>query len=226
MDAEPTCKACGFSYVIGLKEDEERHARFHDEEEYGPMSYMNDGIYIVSLENTQPLRHMAEQAFRVGNREAQYDFALFMADEKSTNQPIAAIDTIGGHAIAGVLTRNRSCEYRTSLEEFELCALGGRWRPKRGEAIEPHNRRAIEFIWVHKKYRGEKVLDGCLAKLTEHIGHPISEFSHSLPFTEAAVKFWRKRSLGSIYIAQSWTEHLGDAQDAHLEACVRLLSER
>jgi len=179
------------------------HVRVHDEEENGPPSQMNDGSYIVSLEDSQALQHLAELAFRVGKRETPYDFPLFTAGELSTNEPVAAIQVLGCRVIAGVLTRVRSCEQRTQLANFERSSGDGLWRPTGGETIESHKRRAIEFIWVHKRRRGKGALNGSLAKLTQHIGLPISEFSHSLPFTEAAIKFWRKRSLDSIYVAQS-----------------------
>ena len=203
MSEEPTCRVCGYSYVVGLQEDEERHRCFHDEEENGPASDMNDGICIVSLEDSQPSQQIAEQVFRIGKRETPYDFPLFTAGEPSTNEPIAAIQILGGRAIAGVLTRIRSCEQRGQLANFEQNSLDGLWRPPCGETIELHHRRAIEFIWVHKRHRGKGVLDGVLAKLGQQIGLPISEFSHSLPFTEAAIKFWRNRSDGNIYLAQS-----------------------
>jgi hypothetical protein len=108
MPDEPTCKVCGYSYVPELREDEMRHDQFHDEEENGPPSDKNDGICFVSLEDSQALQQIAEQVFRVGMRDTPYDFSLFMAGEPSTNNPVAAIQTLGGRAIAGVLTRLRS----------------------------------------------------------------------------------------------------------------------
>ncbi len=43
MSEEPTCKVCGYSYVCGFLEDEMRHDRFHDAEEHGPQSDLEDG---------------------------------------------------------------------------------------------------------------------------------------------------------------------------------------
>jgi hypothetical protein len=201
MPNEPTCKVCGYSYALGNREDEERHGQFHDEEENGPRSDMNDGLYVVSLEDTLILQSIAEHSFRVGMRETSYEFPLFTAGEQSKNHPIAVIEIKCGRTIAGVLTRIRLCERRTTLENFVVNASDGCWNPNCGEIIMSHERRAIEFIWVHKRFRGGQVLDGCLTKLSQYIGLPISQLSHSLPFTETAFRFWRKRSLNRIYIA-------------------------
>jgi hypothetical protein len=201
MSEEPTCTVCRFDYVLGLPEDEERHARFHDEEENGPPSDIDDGIHIISLEDSQSLQLAAERAFQVGNREANYDFPLFTAGEASTNTPVAAIQILNGRAISGVLTRLRSCERRADLASFNL-SWGGRWQPSHSEPIKPQQRRSIEFIWVHKRHRGKRMLDESFNELERHFGIPISELSHSLPFTEAALKFWRKKRLRLMYIAR------------------------
>lgn len=203
MSEEPTCKICGYSYVIGLRENENLHDRFHDEEENGPPSDLNDGIYIVTLKDSQPMQHIAEQAFRVGRRETPYDFSLFTAGELSTNEPVAAIKIMGGRAIAGVLTRIRSCERRTQLANFEHFSLDDLWRPTCGETIGRHDRRSIEFIWVHKRHRGKGFLDDSLTELARHTGLPISELSHSLPLTRAAIEFWRGRLLDRIYVSSA-----------------------
>ncbi len=199
-----------------------RHQVVHDEEENGPPSDMNDGIYIVSLKGPLPLQQMAERVLQIGKSETPYEFPLFTVGERSTNEPIAAIQILTCRAIAGVLTRIRSCEQRVQLANFVHSSFDGLWRPACGEAIESHLRRATEFIWVHKRHRGRGVLGGCLAKLAEHMGLPISEFSHSLPFTGAAVRFWRKGSLDSIYVAQSGWSH-GNTQDDGAEPILEIL---
>jgi hypothetical protein len=201
MSEEPTCKVCGFSYVLGLPEDEERHARFHDEEENGPSSDIDYGIHTISLEDSESLQFTAEQVFRVGNRETNYDFPLFTVGESSTNQPVAAIQILNGRAIAGVLTRLRPCDRRAQLASFIL-SWDGRWRPSQSEAIAPQQRRSIEFIWVHRRHRGKETLNHSLTELERHFGIPTSELSHTLPFTEAALKFWSKKMLGTMYIAR------------------------
>jgi hypothetical protein len=223
MSEEPTCKVCGYDYVLGLPEDEERHSRFHDEVDKGPLADMNDGVYIVSLNDPQPLQRMAEQAFRLGKREAHYDFDLFTVGEHTSDDPISTVRVRGGRAIAGVLTRVRSCQQKADLSNFKRSTLDRLWRPSGREKIELHDRRAIEFIWVHRKHRGQEILDLCLDEIQRHCGLPLPEFSHSLPFTEAALKFWRKRSLGNTYIAHSDLPVDCPYRDAHNDAIDQLL---
>jgi hypothetical protein len=163
---------------------------------------MEDGVHIVSLDDSQSVQFIVEQAFRVGKRDTPYDFPLFTAGESSTNNPIAAIQIQNGRAIAGVLTRLRSCEHQAQLANFNRSSWDGLWRPSQYETIASHPRRAIEFIWVHKRHRGGKKLDCTFGELERHLGFPGSELSHSLPFTEAALNFWRKKALGNMYIAR------------------------
>jgi hypothetical protein len=198
---EPTCKECGFCYVTGLPEDEERHVQFHDEKEEGPPLRMKDGIHLVSLDSPIALQFALERALSIGNREAQYDFPLFTVNEESRSDPVGAIQVANGRAISVVLTRCRQCDRQSVLESFER-TLDGRWRPQLHAPIDAHERRSIEFIWVHRKHRGRRILDASLARLVSHFKIAIAEFSHCVPFTEAAIGFWRKRSLRTVYLSR------------------------
>jgi hypothetical protein len=219
---EPTCPECGFCYVLGLREDEERHRIFHDEEMSGPKSDMKDGIHVVTINDSLQWKRVVEQVFRVGRRDSPYEFSLFEADEAAKNNPIASLKVIGGRAIAGVLTRERSCEHHTLLDTFT--PRGDGLHPASWNDLKPHMRRAIEFIWVQKRHRRKGLLGECLSALSDSVGIPIAEFSHRVPFTPDAYRFWARRGLGTVYLADSdFILPEGWPQSEAIDEAVRLI---
>ncbi|HMD84120.1 MAG TPA: hypothetical protein VKO18_05415 [Terriglobia bacterium] len=196
------CPECGFGYVPEISSEIERHNAFHDEHVYGPATGLSDGIHFVTPESPPELRKTAGDAARVARRDTPYDLPLYSAEEQpSDSNPIIALEVHEGRAIAIIVTREKDIEYRVSLDDFEPNSMTQSWRPTKGEKVAPHRKRAIEFIWVLQRQRGTGVPDRLLRDLQGHIGHPLCEFAHALPFTEAAVKFWRKRGVNEFYIA-------------------------
>jgi hypothetical protein len=152
-------------------------------------------------ESPSELRNAAGNAARVAKRDTPYDFPLYCAEEQpSEGNPIIVLEVREGRAIAMILTREQNCKGVASLDDFELNSFRRSWRPTKAKQVARHRRRAIMFIWVLQNQRGKGLLNRMLGELEANLGHPLDELAHDLPFTEAAVKFWRKRAVRELYV--------------------------
>jgi hypothetical protein len=97
------------------------------------------------------------------------------------------------------VTRLRPSDCRATLASFQDWLDG--WRPTAGEHVPETQRRSIDMIWVLKRSRGGNIAWTLVEAMAEHLGIAVGELAHSLPFTEAAVRFWTKRGLTDIYLA-------------------------
>lgn len=195
------CPECGLGYLPNIPSEVEFHDAFHDEHVYGPPTTLSDGMHFVTPESPPEMRKAAGDVARVARRDTPYDFPPYCAEEQpSDSKPVITMEVRGGRAIAIIVTREKDIECRVSLDDFELNSMTHSWRPTKGEKVAPHRRRAIEFIWVLQKQRGTGVADRLLRDLQGHLGEPLRELAHALPFTEAAMKFWRKRGVNEFYI--------------------------
>jgi hypothetical protein len=194
------CPECGFGYIAGLPSNETAHEAFHQEHVNGPSVDLEEGTYFIDARTDRNIREVVAVAARLSNRDTNYDFPLYDGSDDEDEYVTLVVIKVSERRIVGlIVTRVRDCEYTAELESFAPDVTGG-WRPTNAERIPRHSRRALDMIWVLKKYRGKGILRGMLLDLSAHINEPVSELSHSLPFTEDAVSFWKKLNLTKIRV--------------------------
>lgn len=186
-----TCADCGFRYMRTLLEDEREHRRYHDEAINGPKTKFKDGCRIINMKAPKSARELAARAAILAKRDTRYDYPAYRADDNEEN-PVALIMVIKGHVVGLVISRERRCQQRASLESLR--------HKDSGTPVQSTVRRSIEMIWVLRKYRRKGVCRGLIVEASKHFALPIEEFAHTTPITDDALEFWRKIGLREVYV--------------------------
>lgn len=137
------CADCGFRYMRALLEDEREHRRHHDEAIDGPKTKFNDGCHIINMKAPKRVRELAARVAILAKRDARYDYPAYRADDNEENT-VALIMVIRGHVVGLVISRERRCQQRASLESLR--------HKNSGTPVQSTVRCSIEMIWVLRKH--------------------------------------------------------------------------
>lgn len=194
MEAIVTCNECGLKFFRGAPEDELNHQQYHDEAVNGPQAGMADGYHTVDCRSPLSVRQATQRAAVLAKRDAHYDFPAYVADDDDP-ETRAVILVQNGHIVALIVTSNQECRYTIDLEQYSRAV-----NDVALDEIEQHNRTAIEMIWVLKSHRGSAVAKELVAALSKELHIGSNELAHTLPFTEAALRFWQKLGITRAYV--------------------------
>lgn len=195
------CAECGFRYLESEPSNVRAHRNIHDRAVNGPKTTLPDGIYFVNPGSHRRLRQLAYGAAQIARQDTGYDFPSFTVWDRPDHryQPELAMQVLDNRVVGLVVTRMRPCRHRASLSSF---ADRDGWRPVVTEKVPEERRRTIDMLWVLRKKRGGgDIAWGLVEAVAQHCGTNVGAVAHSLPFTEAALRFWVKRDLTDIYVA-------------------------
>lgn len=195
------CPDCGLGYAHGYGPDERYHRRVHDVAINGPRTKVADGWHFITYQSRMSVQRLAQAAASLARYDTGYDFVSYCGVKKKLDEfkTIAVIRVLDGRVSGLLVSRERKCEYKVSLDTFREDRLES-WRPTKGEHVEPHPRRAVDMIWVVKKRRRQGLGSGLLKALAEHCQVRPEDIAHMTPFREDALKLWRGYGLSTLYI--------------------------
>lgn len=194
MDEITICRDCNLKYVRGDQEDDLHHDRYHDEAVNGPKVENPDGYYTVNSGSPLSIRLATGRAAVLAKRDADYDFPSYVEDDDDP-ATMALILVLKGRIVALIVSRKQQCCHTVDLEEY-------------GRALDeipltqvpPHSRTAVEMIWLLKANRGSSVAMDLVQTLAKQFHMEYGELAHLMPFTDAALKFWRKLGITTAYV--------------------------
>jgi hypothetical protein len=196
------CEECGLAYLESEPSNTKFHRYIYDRRIGGPRTTLPDGIYFLNPTSSYRLRHLAQGAAQIAERETNDELPSFTVREglDPRHEPELAFRVVDNRVIGLIVTRLRPCTHIGSLDAFvHLDGLG--WRPAKARRVPRLLRRTIDMIWVAKAHRrGGDIAWALVEAITGHCGIAVGDLAHSLPFTEAAVRFWTKRGLTDVYL--------------------------
>lgn len=203
MNDIDVCSDCYFTYGTTDPKDVTWHEKYHDEFINGVQvkrmkSEMvldeTGGLRIVLINplSTFAQRKRVEQIALYVNREMDFDFLSYHADDtKQKDSPLAVICINSGRAVGLLVLRmvDRAC--RTNWTDYE---------PNKEVSFLSDRRWGIFIIWVLKSQRRKGYAELMTQLALNYIGVSIADVAWVLPFSKEGEKFARSITQSEIYI--------------------------
>lgn len=187
MSRTPTCQ-CRLRYVLGNAEDEDLHARVHDDYLHGPkipriaslspIAHVDD-LNVLRIDAGVPLdlRMEAARVAYVACREspgfkAGYDGTI------TTDNPRLYVAMGGKHAVAMVLVANTARSWLLRWQDLGKACL-------RSESADGGRRPKVGRLWVAASRRRQGIAKRMLDVVADDSSQPLSETCWQLPFSPA-----------------------------------------
>jgi hypothetical protein len=189
----PTCPKCGMHYALGLPEDEREHKQYHDCVVNGVSSRPLKADRIIWQESVRRVtlvtsyspisqRKRAAATAMVANLEAQYTGGIYSADGLPNDGDIHLFMYHARNRIVGlvILEKKRTvwqCRWREGapIGAVEIAGHEPMW--------------AVVFIWVHVKYRQQKIACKLFDEAVKSLGLGRKDVAWYTPFTPAGRAF-------------------------------------
>ncbi|QPJ60614.1 MAG: hypothetical protein G3M70_01415 [Candidatus Nitronauta litoralis] len=190
------CADCGLGFSKNSSEDKIFHQKYHDEVINGlhwetPLKenifYSRTNFRIVFVSKNAPLflQERTKRVSSMGNLETEFDGGVY---DMRVNDMAALLGILNGRAVSIIVLIRMESYWRGKWENIPVSKFP---TEKFSDMKRPWG---IHFFWIHKKYRGTKILLEMPKAACSISGFSKIELPLRAPFSDEFEHFWKKYS--------------------------------